>query len=240
MKKLVGIFKQVIKTIQLSIFLSRCKLCGSLLVLEGEELICSECKAEIMPVDAPVCKLCGRIVENRHRMCGECIVKPPRFKKHLSYAIYDGVLKDLILLFKYGEIKKLKKLLARYYIEIIEKRINERFDFIIPVPADKSRKRDFSPVYEIAKILSRRLSIPLLRGNLTKIRTTEPQAGLSRYKRLKNLNGAFKVKDPTRVKGKKILLIDDVYTTGTTIKKCSELLAKAKADVTALTLSRSM
>ncbi len=150
------------------------------------------------------------------------------------------MLKDLILLFKYGEIKSLKKLFARYYVELIEKRVNEKFDFILPVPPDRTRKREFNHIYETAKILSRSLGIKILYGNLIKVKATAPQAGLSREQRIKNLNGAFKLRNPAEVRGKKVLLIDDVYTTGTTVKKCSELLVREKADVLALTLARSI
>ncbi|MFC2155285.1 ComF family protein [Acidobacteriota bacterium] len=191
-------------------------------------------------MDAPLCKHCGIIIENRHRVCGDCILDPPKYLKHVSYSIYDGVLKDLILLFKYGEVKRLKHLIARYYIEVFEKKITGDFDYLIPVPADRKRKREFCPVQEIAKILSRILHIGILTGNLVKTGTTEPQAGLSRSKRLRNLDGAFSLKKPALIAGKKILLIDDVYTTGTTIKKCTDLLVKAKADVVALTLARSV
>lgn len=180
------------------------------------------------------------MIENRHHICGECIVHPPPYRKHFSYSIYDGSLKDFILLFKYGEIKKLKRLLGDYYIEIYKRKVCEEFDFLVPVPADKKRKREFDPVSEIAKIISRRTNLRLLTDNLVKIKPTEPQAGLSRSKRLKNLDGVFALKSPNRLKGKKILLIDDVYTTGTTIKQCTKCLVEAGADVVAITLARSM
>jgi ComF family protein len=225
---------------RLSVFLCQCKICGNFLVFDEEILICIECLKKIEFKDAPTCKRCGLIVENRHRLCGECIVDPPKYRKHVSYSIYDGVLKDVILLFKYGEIKRLKHLIAGYYIEVIEKKIAGEFDYLIPVPADKKRKREFCPIREIAKILSRILHIGILTGNLVKTGTTEPQAGLSRSKRLKNLDGVFDLKNPSVIADKKILLIDDVYTTGTTIKQCTKVLVKAKADVVAVTLARSI
>ncbi len=80
----------------------------------------------------------------------------------------------------------------------------------------------------------------LLPGNLKKIKKTLPQAGLSMKKRLNNLNGAFKLNNPVEVRGKKILLIDDVYTTGTTVKKCTGLMKRVRADVIVLTLARSI
>lgn len=225
---------------RLAIFRCLCKRCGIPIVYEDEEIICCECKEKVFFIDAPVCRHCGIIIENRHRICGECIVKPPIYRKHYSYSIYDGSLKDLILLFKYGEIKKLKKLIGEYFIEIFKRNICEEFDFLIPVPADKKRKREFDPVFEIAKNISRSINTRLLADNLVKRKPTEPQAGLSRSKRLKNLDGVFALKYPTILKGKKILLIDDVYTTGTTIKQCTKCLVEAGADVVAMTLARSM
>jgi ComF family protein len=188
-----------------------------------------------------VCGHCGRPLRNNSHRCGECLLYPPPFRKHISYGGYEEELKELILKFKYGNVEKLKHLLAGYYIEIFYKKIDEPFDFIIPVPPDKGRKREFDPVLEIAKILSKQLGMKLLIHHLVKIKKTQPQAGLTRSQRLNNLNGAFKLTNTTpSLNGKKILLIDDVYTTGTTVKKCTDLLTKEDADVVALTLARSI
>ena len=144
-------------------------------------------------------------------------------------------------MYKYNGVERLKYLFVDYYMELFKEKINENFDYIVPVPPDRIRKREreFSPILEIAKILSRRLEIPLASRNLIKIKKTLPQAGLTRAKRIANLDGAFKLKHPEKIKEKKLLLIDDVYTTGTTIKKCAQLLKKQNADVIALTLARS-
>jgi ComF family protein len=178
-------------------------------------------------------------MDNDYDRCGECILNPPPFRKHVSYSRYQGLLKDLILLYKYSGVEKLKNLFVDYYIELVNDVINEDFDCIVPVPPDKSRKREFGPILEAAKILRQRLGIKLLPGHLVKIKETPPQAGLSKAKRIRNLDGAFKLEFPREIKGKKILLIDDVYTTGTTVSKCAQLLSKHAADVAAITLARS-
>ncbi len=234
-------FRELVTITRLSVFVSQCKLCERDLVYEGEEIICRQCKAKISIFKTSVCDHCGKPLGNLSHQCGECLLNPPPFRTHISYGEYEEELKELILKFKYGNVEKLKHLLTDYYIEIFYKKIDEPFDFIIPVPPDKGRKREFNPVMEIAKILSKQLEVKLLPLHLVKIKKTLPQAGLTRSQRLNNLNGAFKLTGThPSIRGKKILLIDDVYTTGTTVKKCTELLAKEEADVVALTLARSI
>lgn len=234
-------FKEFFHGLQLSIFLSSCKGCGEPLVFsdEGRVCLCRECRATITLNRDPQCRICGRIMHNDYDRCGECILNPPPFRKHVSYSRYQGLLKDLILLYKYSGVEKLKNLFVDYYIRLVNDVFNGDFDCIVPVPPDRSRKREFMPILEAAKMLCRRLGITLLSGHLVKVKKTPPQAGLSKAKRIKNLDGAFKLESPHEIKGKKVLLIDDVYTTGTTISKCAQLLSKHAADVAAITLARS-
>lgn len=187
----------------------------------------------------PVCKRCGRIMPNDADYCGGCIMNPPHFRKHVSFGIYRGPLKKTILIYKYGEVLKLKFLFCELFLELFQKTIDEPFDFIVPVPPDLGRKREFLPVGEIALLLSQQLHIPLLSGQLIKIKETLPQAGLGKELRMKNLDGAFALRNGRDIAGKKILLIDDVYTTGTTINRCVELLVKHHADVIVMTLART-
>jgi len=238
------LFTQLKFIVQLSIFLPTCKGCGNQLVFEEEDLLCKNCREEIANIRyhdgwLNICQHCGRTLDHQHERCGDCILQPPPYRKHRSYSRYRELLRDLILMYKYKGIERLKHLFVDYYMELFAEKINEDFDYIVPVPPDRGRKREFSPILEIAKILSRRLEIPLSSRNLIKIKQTLPQAGLTRAQRITNLDGAFKLKHPEKINGKKLLLIDDVYTTGTTIKKCARLLTKQNADVAALTLARS-
>ena len=237
-------FKQLKRIVQLSIFLSTCKGCGNQLVFEGEDILCKDCREQIANIRYHdgwfnICQHCGRTLDHQYERCGECILHPPPYRKHRSYSRYQDLLRNLILMYKYSGIEKLKYLFVDYYIELFNEKINEAFDYIVPVPPDRCRKREFSPILEISKILSRRLGITLSSGNLIKVKQTPPQARLTRAQRITNLDGAFKLKHPEKIKGKKLLLIDDVYTTGTTINKCAQLLLKQEADVIVLTLARS-
>jgi len=231
--------KESVHIVRVSCFLSLCKGCGEFLVSRDERLICRECRTELTLNRDLKCRICGRIMNNGYERCGECILDPPPFRKHISYSRYRGLLKKLILLYKYGGVEKLKYLFADLYVELFNGTFVESFDWIIPVPPDKSRKREFDPILEVSVILSRRLGIDLLPGHLIKRKQTLPQAGLSRSKRMKNLDGAFKLRGPEEITKKKVLLIDDVYTTGTTIFKCARLLTKHAAEVAAMTLARS-
>ncbi len=102
---------------------------------------------------------------------------------------------------------------------------------IVPVPIELSRKkrRGYNQSEEIAKELSKKLNIPLALGNLIKIKTTKPQAELSREERKNNLKDAFIVSSPEELRGRKILLLDDVYTTGSTMEECAKVLRKSGA-----------
>jgi competence protein ComFC len=237
-------FKQLKRIVQLSIFLSTCKGCGNQLVFEDEDLLCRDCREQIANIRyhdhwLNMCQHCGRTLDHQYERCGNCILQPPPYRKHRSYSRYQELLRDLILKYKYKGIEKLKYLFVDFYIELFDEKINEAFDYIVPVPPDRGRKREFGPILEISKILSKRWGIPLSSGNLIKVKQTPPQALLTRAQRITNLDGAFKLKHPEEIKGKKLLLIDDVYTTGTTINKCAQLLLKQKTDVVVLTLARS-
>ncbi len=148
-------------------------------------------------------------------------------------------MRKLILLYKLSGIEPLKYYISGLFLEIINSSIGKEFDLIIPVPPDPGRKKVFEPVTEIAVLISKRSGVDISVGNLIKRRTTGKQSSLNYNQRLKNLNRAFIVVDPEKLKGKRVLLIDDVYTTGTTINKCSILLRKYTSAIYAVTLARS-
>jgi len=226
------------KSINLNIFDDTCVLCGVELVNSNERVICNNCKNLLSYKNSNKCKVCGLYIENGD-ICGNCMIKKPYFIKHSSYADYEGVLKELILIYKYGEKEEVKYLLSDLYLDLMKREFGFDFDYLIPVPMDKNRKRGFNHILEIVKLVSKKTGIKLLSSNLIKIKSTKPQVELDGKKRLKNLNNAFKVKNKKKIKDKKILLFDDVFTTGTTILQCSKELKKAGADVFAITLSRA-
>ncbi len=232
--------QELINLIKISLFDIKCKICENDLVFKEEKHICNECYNSTKIGDLPVCRKCGKKIRKDLELCGECLRNPPLYTRHLSFSTYEDKIRELILKSKYREVEPLKNITVKYYLETLKKIKSIKFDFIIPIPMDKSRDREYDHILEITKLLSNKLNINLEINNLIKKKQTEPQAGLSMAKRLKNLNGAFKLINPDKLRNKTILLIDDVYTTGTTIKKCSEPCIKAGATVYAVTLARSV
>jgi ComF family protein len=240
MRWLAALYNILGHLIRISLFQPRCVCCQNLLAYQNEKRICHECREQITPCTQPACRKCGKSIRYDLMLCGECLLDPPPFRKHVSYARYEGLLKEMILGYKYKGVHGLRKELADYMVELYRRKIDEDFDWVVPVPDDPGRKRERKPVQEIGRRIACRTHIPLMKNNLIKVKKTEPQVGLSRAKRLKNLDGAFGIRNKSILEYKKILLIDDVYTTGTTIKKCSIQLRKAGAEVVAMTLARSL
>jgi ComF family protein len=216
---------------------SHCPECGDPSDTFRTSPICSSCWSKIERFTGPSCALCGLPFASEYAtVCGQCITKKPPFSRVIFYGIYDGVLAEAINQLKFHGIKRLSKpmvtLLLNLELPVI--------DGILPVPLTVKglRERGFNQSLLMARVLSRNLQVPLHMDVLFKKKETLPQIGLSKKERLANLKKAFEVKGDIR--GLRLLLVDDVMTTGATVTECSKVLMNAGAhEVTVLTLARA-
>jgi ComF family protein len=156
---------------------------------------------------------------------------------------YENVLMDVIHRFKYGGKislgERLGELMAKFTYPAFDL---ADYSLIMPVPLHprRLRQRGFNQAVILAGGISRRFPIVLDFLSLKRIVFTEPQVGLGKDMRERNIRGAFSVADKGRIKGERIILVDDVYTTGSTVKECARILMKNKAEkVAVLTLARA-
>lgn len=177
-------------------------------------------------------------------VCGSCSKSPPRFDAARAALAYEGASRDLIHAFKYRNKTHLRRPLALLTIEILSEFIQSRRpDLIMPVPLHRKKlsSRGFNQAVLLGEILSHRLKIPLDRWNLRRIRWTEPQVNLAADDRRANVKGAFSVHESAQVNGRRILLVDDVLTTGSTVEECGKVLkAGGAVDVTVITVARAL
>lgn len=228
-----------LQMLRVGLFLPRCRNCGLDLVLPGETVICRNCSEKIAPARENQCRTCGKFIADGIENCGSCLLQPPPYLRHISYAAYEETLREIIILYKFGEVEPLKYFLSGLYLDIVKKKLAPDFDAVVPVPADRGRRHGFQPVRAMGRILADRLEIAFMPRLLLKKKRTPPQVGLSQAQRKANLDGAFGLGSGKNPSGLHVLLIDDVTTTGTTIKKCAAVLKKGGVRVTALTLAQS-
>ena len=222
----------------------RCLGCGK--IVETEYSLCADCFQKVSFITKPYCNICGLPFENeseitRHMICPNCLAKKPKTRLNRSAILYNDFAQHLILGFKFSDRTDLRKLFAKWLYLAASDIIKEGVDMIIPVPLSYQRliKRRYNQAALMAKEFSVFTGIEIDFLNLVKIRHTRPQAILKGNARLKNVKGVYQIKHPHRVKGKRILLIDDVMTTGATLNECTKVLLKAGAlSVDTLTLAR--
>ncbi|MEW6349929.1 MAG: ComF family protein [Thermodesulfobacteriota bacterium] len=172
--------------------------------------------------------------------CPACILAPPPYHRAGFSVVYAGLVKEGVARFKYNGRLHLRRSLSELLLEGFGARYSPMdFDFVVPVPVHwkKLRTRGFNPALLLASDLASRIRLPLHRRVLLKTRHTKAQVGLSRAERIRNLAGSFGVSDARQVSGRRILLVDDVSTTGTTIREAATVLTSAGAarvDVLAL------
>jgi ComF family protein len=177
-------------------------------------------------------------------MCGACLLAAPAFSVARALGEYERVLMDVIHRFKYGGKISLGERLGEFMADVSypSLAIND-YSLIIPVPLHprRLRQRGFNQAMVLAREISRRFSLRLDFLSLQRVVFTEPQVGLGKDMRELNIKGAFQVSDAGRIKDEKIILVDDVYTTGSTVKECARILMKNKAEeVAVLTLARAV
>lgn len=228
------------------VFPPRCMACGILLAESGDEPFCPACFSLIRFVVSPFCPRCGIPLSGAgtNHLCGDCLLLPPPFSLARAVACYESVLLDTIHVFKYkgniatGEI--LGKMMAGHAYPGFN--ISD-YSVIVPVPLHlkRLRERGFNQAVILAKEISKRFSIQMDFMNLKRETFTAPQVNLGKDQRRANVKDAFIVRDEKKIEGRKIILVDDVYTTGSTVKECAGVLMKhGAAEVAVLTLARAL
>lgn len=210
------------------LFPESCPVCKSPSRDHTTAPICSPCWQAIEPYHGPICDICGKpLASEVSRTCSDCLKSTPPFTWARSFGIYEGTLKESLHHLKYYGIRRLAKPLSEMILTIRLPHI----DAIIPVPlhSKKLRKKEFNHSALLARYLSDNTGIPLVLNSLVKIRDTAPQVGLSARQRRSNLKNSFRIINKNSIEGKEIVLVDDVFTTGTTARECSLLLLKAGA-----------
>lgn len=199
--------------------------------------LCTSCWKTIKRYTGPSCRVCAMPFTSSHSsICGKCLKMKPPFSKVFTYGLFEGALVEAIHQFKFHGIKRLSGPLSDLLLTID---IPEA-DGCVPVPLSIQglRERGFNQSLLLARNISRQKGIPLFMDVLHKRKETPPQLGLSASERRSNLKGAFQAMKS--VQGKRLLLIDDVITTGSTVAECAKQLLKAGArQVTVLSIARS-
>jgi len=224
-----------------------CLSCGEKL-LPGEGFFCSRCHGAFESLPLPLCPVCGAPLGNKSlekNRCPKCPTGVIYFDAAHAPLLYHGPVVDGILALKFHSRLELAAFFARillYYIKMEMK--TPDFEGIVPVPLHYRRfyKRGYNQSEEIGRELSRYLDLPLWPEAVRRSRRTSPQTRLSTHAdRKKNVRRAFQPAFPEPVKDRHVLLLDDVYTTGSTLNECSRVLKDVGArKVTALTVCRAL
>lgn len=211
-----------------------CISCGSIIDKTRPYALCDECVRKLHWLGQKTCAKCGKILQEsyRHDLCWDCRTYGHEFDKGYTCVQYGLYERGILLDYKYRK----KSYIGRKLGDILYERIlleEQSFDLVVPVPMHdkKQAQRGFNQAAVMAARLAQRMGIPCAAGLLMRCRQTLPMKGLGAFERQQNLEGAFAVAPQNRYKidGRKILLVDDIYTTGSTMDGCSKALREKGA-----------
>ncbi len=205
--------------------------------------LCPVCARQFMAAESPICRCCGLVFKSRQgedHLCGECLQSEKPYGKARAAGVHDQALMSIMHAYKYGGKVQLAGPLSKLLTAVFERHWPaDAMDLVLPIPLHPTRfrERGFNQAY----LLVRPWGDIVERDILQRKWPTSPQTGLGRKERFRNVRGAFAVKDPLAVKNRRILLVDDVYTTGATVQECARILKKCNAaQVDILTVGRAV
>jgi ComF family protein len=205
----------------------RCSACG--VIVGDAHSFCPDCWRQLAFLGSGGCTTCGLPLQATEAdSCGVCLARPPRIARSRAAVAYDEISRGLAIRLKYGRKVAIAKTMARFMAPLVADG-GERL--LVAVPLHRSRLwwRGFNQSALVAAELSKRLGIPAAPLLLTRHRRTPPLKGMSLLQRRKAVAGAFRVRDAAAVRGKTIILVDDVLTTGSTAEACARALKRAGA-----------
>jgi ComF family protein len=230
-----------------------CILCGKYKLFDREP-VCPECWAKATPIKDPVCKKCGlpigsivRSLPEGPYFCSICRQKEWAFDMARAGFVFDGPVRDAGHMLKYRGHFGIGAWLGKKMGEALKSALNhkdsEEEALILPVPLspDRLKDREFNHSLALAGSISREFGLPVNSSILRRKKGSRAQVGLTPKERWLNVRGVFNIKGPGFIKGRRIVLVDDVLTTGATSNECARVLKKAgAARVEVLTLARTI
>ncbi|MGB9466750.1 MAG: ComF family protein [Candidatus Acidiferrum sp.] len=230
-------------------FPAGCRICDKLLVRASRVPICGECLASFAELPEKSCDICGQSLlaatprEGEPLVCRACQQKTYAFERARSYGTYDGPLVEAILLLKWVRIGPLGEWFAERLAEVV-RREGKLFaaDVVVPVPLhrDRERERGYNQAGLISKPLAKKLGLPHKAVLLMRTRPRPNKQILSLEERWESVRGAFATRPGSQVDNKRVLLVDDVSTTGATLDACARALLESGAkSVLGLTVARA-
>ena len=229
------------------VFPGACRVCHQPLSTASRVPVCSACLDSLRRIRGAVCPQCGRpqppiVADGPARLCHGCARGVYHFDLARSFALYDDGMVRLLTLLKYEPVAPLGSWFAAQIEQVIrtEAALGE-VDFVVPVPLDRRRLRErgYNQAELIARPLAKRLGRPMVTNLLVRLRSRPPRLKLSRRERWETVRGAFHAPAGPRVDTSRILLVDDVLTSGATLDACARALRSAgAAAVHAVTVAR--
>jgi len=229
-------------------FPAPCRICGAILTNASLIPICEPCLNGFVAVPDPMCQRCGRPFisavagEALQPLCRLCRHELFAFQRARSFGVYDDALSSAIVLLKYEGVRRLGEWFAARLADMVGRDPKAwQADIVIPVPLhpDRLRERGYNQAELLARPLAKRLGLKFGSYLLVRTRPRPEQLVLSRTERWSSVRGAYATREGAAVDNLRILLVDDVLTTGATLDSCSRALRKAGADaVLALTIAR--
>jgi len=242
---LVSSLSGVAESLFATLFPSDCRLCSTPLINISRLPVCRACLSAMHPIAGAICFVCGERLLSPfavgapcESICGLCRRLEPPFARAVAYGSYDGGLRELIHLLKYQQVRPAARVLGKMLAEALanlDSTWTRRPVAVVPVPlhSRKLRQRGFNHSELIArealKMAAANGRLVLNPRVLERCRETQSQTGLTRHQRRENIRGAFAVTRPELVAGGEVLLVDDVFTTGTTVSECARVLRRAGA-----------
>jgi competence protein ComFC len=221
-----------------------CAICGK--SIRAGKYLCDQCEAKAVRISAPFCEKCSEPFDGSIKgafTCANCAHRTIYFEAAVAAYRGRGIVRQIVHEFKYGRQIHLRHLVARWLHAALddERLCGLRFDVIVPVPLHPARQRErgFNQAGLLAELLSVQISIRV-KPLLERTRYTTTQTALDRSERMENLHDAFRLRKNADVRGLRVLLVDDVLTTGSTLNECARVLKRAGAfSVHAATAARA-
>lgn len=222
------------------LFAAPCRICDQTLTNASRIPICEGCLAGFKRIVDSMCQCCGRpfvsaaAAESVQPLCRLCRVNFYAFDRARSFATYDDALSEAIVLLKYEQVTRLGSWFADRLAEIVFQAAEDwKADIVVPVPlhVERQRERGYNQAELIARPLAKRLNLKLDPRLLVRTKPRPAQLVLSRTEHWKSVRGAYATREGRKVDNLRVLLVDDVLTTGATLDACARALKRAGAGV---------